>query len=216
MCSMQNGANPLHRAEAEITTRSARDSKYNLNIDSRQRLVLEITPCTSTLVTPPVSVKKLDLLDATCGESSEIHQFKKVEQFVITAPEESWNAFDTMLGSGEAFYQSLGLPYRIVAIVSGVLNLAASKKCDLELGSRSKGLIRSWCRARIVQIIVSGFSASSADFCRRYCTGNSPATTESRRLEGLTIPEVLRPYMQGRDFLPWKKELPKGLQNKQG
>ena len=61
-----------------------------------------------------------------------VHQFEKVEQFVITAPEESWNAFDTMLANSEAFYQSLGLPYRVVAIVSGALNLAASKKCDLE------------------------------------------------------------------------------------
>jgi hypothetical protein len=32
--------------------------------------------------------------------------------------------------------------------------------------------------------------------------------------QGLVIPEVLRPYMQGRDFLPWVKELPKGLQRK--
>ncbi|KAG1819236.1 uncharacterized protein BJ212DRAFT_1344919 [Suillus subaureus] len=61
-----------------------------------------------------------------------VHQFEKVEQFVITAPEESWNAFDTMLGNSERFYQSLGLSYRVVAIVSGALNLAASKKCDLE------------------------------------------------------------------------------------
>lgn len=61
-----------------------------------------------------------------------VHQFEKVEQFVITPPEESWTAFDTMLANSEAFYQSLGLPYRVVAIVSGALNLAASKKCDLE------------------------------------------------------------------------------------
>lgn len=61
-----------------------------------------------------------------------VHQFEKVEQFVITGPEDSWIAFDTMLANSEAFYQSLGLPYRIVAIVSGALNLAASKKCDLE------------------------------------------------------------------------------------
>jgi seryl-tRNA synthetase len=33
--------------------------------------------------------------------------------------------------------------------------------------------------------------------------------------QGLVIPEVLRPYMQGRDFLPWKKALPKNLQRKQ-
>jgi len=33
--------------------------------------------------------------------------------------------------------------------------------------------------------------------------------------QGLVIPEVLRPYMQGRDFLPFVKELPKGMQKKQ-
>ena len=33
--------------------------------------------------------------------------------------------------------------------------------------------------------------------------------------EGLVIPEVLRPYMQGREFLPWLKELPKSVQKKQ-
>lgn len=33
--------------------------------------------------------------------------------------------------------------------------------------------------------------------------------------EGLVVPEVLRPYMQGRDFLPWVRELPKNVQKKQ-
>jgi seryl-tRNA synthetase len=37
-----------------------------------------------------------------------------------------------MLATSEAFYQSLGLPYQIVSIVSGALNNAASKKLDLE------------------------------------------------------------------------------------
>lgn len=33
--------------------------------------------------------------------------------------------------------------------------------------------------------------------------------------QGLVIPEVLRPYMQGREFLRFVKELPKGVQKKQ-
>jgi seryl-tRNA synthetase len=37
-----------------------------------------------------------------------------------------------MIGISEEFYQSLGLPYQIVAIVSGALNNAAAKKYDLE------------------------------------------------------------------------------------
>lgn len=40
--------------------------------------------------------------------------------------------FDEMIATSEEFYQSLGLPYQVVAIVSGALNNAASKKLDLE------------------------------------------------------------------------------------
>ena len=61
-----------------------------------------------------------------------VHQFEKVEQFVITDPEKSWDMFDTMIANSEAFYQSLGLRYNVVGIVSGALNLAAAQKYDLE------------------------------------------------------------------------------------
>jgi tRNA synthetase class II core domain (G, H, P, S and T) len=61
-----------------------------------------------------------------------VHQFEKVEQFVITDPEKSWEEFDEMIANSEGFYQSLGLRYRVVAIVSGALNLAAAQKFDLE------------------------------------------------------------------------------------
>lgn len=37
-----------------------------------------------------------------------------------------------MIGVSEEFYQSLGLPYQVIAIVSGALNNAAAKKFDLE------------------------------------------------------------------------------------
>lgn len=61
-----------------------------------------------------------------------VHQFEKVEQFVITEPEKSWEMLESMIETSEEFYQSLGLPYRVVAIVSGALNLAAAQKYDLE------------------------------------------------------------------------------------
>jgi seryl-tRNA synthetase len=40
--------------------------------------------------------------------------------------------FDTMIKNSEDFYQSLGLPYQLISIVSGALNNAAAKKYDLE------------------------------------------------------------------------------------
>ena len=61
-----------------------------------------------------------------------VHQFEKVEQFVLCKPEDSWRHFDEMIAVSEEFYQSLGLPYQVISIVSGALNNAAAKKYDLE------------------------------------------------------------------------------------
>lgn len=47
---------------------------------------------------------------------------------------------EEMLGNAEAFYQLLEIPYRIVNIVSGALNHAASKKWDLEAWFAGSGL----------------------------------------------------------------------------
>lgn len=64
--------------------------------------------------------------------ASHVSNFAQIEQFLLTDPEKSWEAFDSMIGTSEEFYQTLGLPYQVVAIVSGALNDAASKKLDLE------------------------------------------------------------------------------------
>lgn len=63
-----------------------------------------------------------------------VHQFEKVEQFVLTSPHDnkSWETMDEMIDNAEKFCQSLGIPYRVVNIVSGALNHAAAKKLDLE------------------------------------------------------------------------------------
>lgn len=61
-----------------------------------------------------------------------VHQFEKVEQFVVCSPEDSWNILEEMVRTSEEFLQSLGIPYRVVSIVSGELNNAAAKKYDIE------------------------------------------------------------------------------------
>ncbi|KAL8438887.1 hypothetical protein Efla_005367 [Eimeria flavescens] len=67
-----------------------------------------------------------------CWGIFRVHQFEKIEQFCITTPDSSWAMHEEMIATAEEFYQSLELPYRVVAIVSGALNDAAAKKYDLE------------------------------------------------------------------------------------
>ena len=71
-----------------------------------------------------------------------VHQFEKVEQFVITSPDKSWEMHEEMIKQAQEFYESvclvnyslaqLKLPYHVISIVSGALNNAAAKKYDLE------------------------------------------------------------------------------------
>ncbi|KAF2895281.1 hypothetical protein ILUMI_10892 [Ignelater luminosus] len=73
-----------------------------------------------------------------------VHQFEKVEQFCLTSPHDnkSWEMMDEMINNAEEFYKLLGIPYRIVNIVSGALNNAASKKLDLEAWFPGSGAFR--------------------------------------------------------------------------
>uniref|UniRef100_H3C8J7 serine--tRNA ligase n=1 Tax=Tetraodon nigroviridis TaxID=99883 RepID=H3C8J7_TETNG len=66
-----------------------------------------------------------------------VHQFEKIEQFVYASPHDgkSWQMFEEMIGTAEEFYQSLGIPYRIVNIVSGESAVPVR---------RSGGLLERW------------------------------------------------------------------------
>ncbi len=61
-----------------------------------------------------------------------VHQFEKVEQYVITKPEDSWEWHERLISISEKIMQGLELPYRIVDIASGDMNDNAARKYDLE------------------------------------------------------------------------------------
>ncbi|KAJ5021445.1 hypothetical protein J3E73DRAFT_199833 [Bipolaris maydis] len=155
-----------------------------------------------------------------------IHQFEKVEQFLLTHPEKSWEAFDEMLANSEEFYQSLGLPYQVVAIVSGALNNAASMKRDLEAwfpvtgGGEYKELVSiSNCtdyQTRELEIRhgIKKLNATRKEYVHAL-NGTLCATERTlccilenyQTPEGFVVPEVLRKYIPGQpDFLPFVKE----------
>ncbi|KAH9988091.1 serine-tRNA ligase [Russula compacta] len=169
---------------------------------------------------------------STCFRKEAGSLFEKVEQFCLTEPEKSWETFDSMIATSEEFYQSLGIPYRVVAIVSGALNLAASQKYDLEawfpFQAAYKELVScSNCTDYQSRRLEVRCGLKTKDQSRKVYVHmlNGTLCATERALcclvenyqtpEGLRVPEALRPYIQGRDFLPWVKELPKNLQRKQ-
>ncbi|MGY5872247.1 MAG: serine--tRNA ligase [Candidatus Thorarchaeota archaeon] len=62
-----------------------------------------------------------------------VHQFNKVEQFVFSLPEESWNIHEELIKNEEEYIQALKLPYRVVNTCTGDIGIVAAKKYDLEL-----------------------------------------------------------------------------------
>ena len=155
-----------------------------------------------------------------------VHQFEKVEQFVLTEPEKSWQMFDEMIGTSEQFYQSLGLSYRIVSIVSGALNNAAAKKYDLEawfpnFGQYKELVSCSNCtdyQSRSLEIRCGMKKMGDREKKYVHCL-NATLTATERTLccilenyqcdDGLIVPEVLRPYLGGRQLVPYKVDLKK-------
>lgn len=143
-----------------------------------------------------------------------VHQFEKIEQFVYTSPHDnkSWEMFDEMVKTAEGFYQELGIPYRIVNIVSGALNHAAAKKLDLEAWFPGSAAFRelvscSNCtdyQARRLRIrygqtkkmmdkaeFVHMLNATMCATTRTICAILETYQTET----GVVVPEVLRPFM---------------------
>jgi len=152
-----------------------------------------------------------------------VHQFEKVEQFVITSPhdDESWKMMDEMIGNAENFCKLLNIPYRIVCIVSGALNNAAAKKLDLEawfpgskafreLVSCSNCLDYQARRLRIRYGQTKKMNAST-EYCHMLNATMCAVTRvicvllECNQTEtGVKVPEALKMYMPEK----YKEEIP--------
>lgn len=141
-----------------------------------------------------------------------VHHFSKVEQFVFAHPETSEELQEEMIGNAEELFQRLEIPYRIVNIASGELNVNAAKKYDLEAWFPSQETYRELVscsnvtdfQARKLNITY-GKAGGEKDFLH---TLNSTAIATERTLCALLenyqqedgsvdIPKVLQPYMKG-------------------
>jgi seryl-tRNA synthetase len=71
-----------------------------------------------------------------------VHQFEKVEQFVFSKAENSWEEHEKLISNVEEIFQMLKLPYRVVNVCSGDLGTVAAKKYDLEVWLPGQGKYR--------------------------------------------------------------------------
>lgn len=145
-----------------------------------------------------------------------VHQFNKLEMYAFTLPEQSSEVHEKLLAIEEEIWQALGIPYHVITIAAGDLGAPAAKKYDIEYWSPVDGLYReitscSNCtdfQARNLNIRVRR-EDGTIDIVH---TLNGTAISLARSLVAviehyqnedgtLTVPEVLRPYLGGRETL---------------
>ena len=145
-----------------------------------------------------------------------VHQFNKLEMYAFCLPEQSKEIHEKILAIEEEIWQGLGVPYHIINIAAGDLGAPAAKKYDMEYWSPVN---------QKYQEITS--CSNCTDFQARSCnvrvrrkdgtvefvhTLNGTAIPLARALvvmienfatpDGkLKVPEVLRPYLGGKEEL---------------
>ncbi len=144
------------------------------------------------------------------------HQFNKVELVKFTRPEDSYEELEKLTHDAEMVLQGLGLPYRVVRICVGDLGFTAAKKYDIEVWMPSYGryVEISSCsnfedfQARRANIKFKDAGGKAQFVHTLNGSGVAVGRTVAAILENyqnadgsVTVPEVLRPYLGGRDII---------------
>jgi seryl-tRNA synthetase len=145
-----------------------------------------------------------------------VHQFNKLEMYAFTLPEQSVDMHERILAIEEELWQSIGIPYHVINIASGDLGAPATKKYDIEYWSPVDEMYRELTSCSNC----TDFQARNLNIRVRRKDGrvetvhtlNGTVVSMARSLvvlienfqnpDGtLTVPQVLRPYMGGRETL---------------
>jgi seryl-tRNA synthetase len=144
-----------------------------------------------------------------------VHWFDKVEMFTYTTVEESYAEHQRLLGWEKEFLTKLGLAFRVIDVAAGDLGLSAERKFDCEAWIPTQGKYRELTSTSNC----TDFQARRLDIRGRFPEGTRHLATLNGTLCAMTrtivailethqqadgsvvVPEVLRPYLQGRELL---------------
>ena len=141
------------------------------------------------------------------------HQFEKVELVHIVKPDESYETLEELTANAEKILQLLELPYRVIVLCTGDMGFSAAKTYDIEVWLPGQSRYReiSSCsncegfQARRMKARVRNTETTRLEPVHTLNgSGLAVGRTFIAVLENyqcndgsVTIPEVLRPYMNG-------------------
>ncbi|MFH9177822.1 serine--tRNA ligase [Streptomyces albogriseolus] len=144
-----------------------------------------------------------------------VHQFDKVEMFSYVTPEESQEEHRRLLEWEKQWLTSLELPFRVIDVASGDLGSSAARKYDCEAWIPTQGKYReltstSDCtefQSRRLQIRVREdkkvrpLATLNGTLCAVPRTIVAILENHQQPDGSVRVPEVLRPYLGGREIL---------------
>jgi seryl-tRNA synthetase len=143
------------------------------------------------------------------------HQFNKVELVKFATPEESYAELEKLTGHAEMVLQKLGLHYRVMALCTADMGFSSAKTYDIEVWLPGQQLFREISSCSNFE----NFQARRANIRFRREGGKKTELVHTLNGSGLAVgrtwlavlenyqqadgsvvvPEVLRPYMGGRE-----------------
>ncbi|WP_129308086.1 serine--tRNA ligase [Streptomyces sp. L2] len=144
-----------------------------------------------------------------------VHQFDKVEMFSYVLPEDSQAEHQRLLDWEKQWLTSLELPFRVIDVASGDLGSSASRKFDCEAWIPTQGKYReltstSDCtefQSRRLSIRVREdkkvrpLATLNGTLCAVPRTIVAILENHQQADGSVRVPEVLRPYLGGREVL---------------
>ncbi|MFF3563909.1 serine--tRNA ligase [Streptomyces sp. NPDC002574] len=144
-----------------------------------------------------------------------VHQFDKVEMFVFTRPEDAEAEHQRLLEWEKQWLTSLELPFRVIELASGDLGSSAARKFDCEAWIPTQGKYReltSTSNTTEFQARRLSIRMRDENGTRALATLNGTLCAIPRTIVALLenhqqadgsirVPEVLRPYLGGREVL---------------
>ena len=218
------GTGQLPKFEADLFSLNHNDSKLYLiptsevtltNTVRDEIVALEALPIKLTAHTPCFRSEAGSYGRDTKGMIRQ-HQFDKVEMVQIVHPSKSYEALEEMVGHAERILQDLGLPYRVVSLCVGDMGFGAAKTYDLEVWLPAQNTYReissvSNCEAFQARRLQARFR-NEAGKPELVHTLNGSGLAVGRTLVAVlenyqnadgsvTVPEVLRPYMNNQALI---------------
>ncbi|WP_093712019.1 serine--tRNA ligase [Actinacidiphila alni] len=144
-----------------------------------------------------------------------VHQFDKVEMFVYTTPEDAEAEHQRLLAWEKQWLSALELPFQVIELASGDLGSSASRKFDCEAWIPTQAKYRELTSTSNT----TEFQSRRLSIRLRDEKGTRPLATlngtlcavprtivailENHQLAdgSVRVPEVLRPYLGGREVL---------------